>query len=367
MIILARSGMPKLGRPIPPLILTAEERQTLETMVRRRRAAHRDVMRARVILLAAQGRSNTEIVRATKLSGHTVGRWRQRFLSKRLRGLSELPRSGAPRQITDAKIQELIALTLESKPKEATHWSTRKLAERCGVSRQSISRIWRAFGLQPHRAELFTLSTDPYFVDKVRDVVGLYMNPPDNALVLCVDEKTQVQALERSQPVLPMRPSRPERRTHDYYRHGTLSMFAALDVATGKIIGSTKHKHRTREFLSFLRQIDAEVSAQLDIHVVLDNYATHKTNAVENWLGKHPRWHLHFIPTHSSWLNQVERFFAKITSQRIRRGVFRSLKELEHAIEDYLEHHNQNPKPFRWTASADLILGKVGALCSELR
>ncbi len=233
-------------------------------------------------------------------------------------------------------------------------------------SRQTISQIWRAFKLQPHRSESFTLSTDPYFIDKARDVVGLYLHPPANALVLCVDEKTQVQALERSQPVLPMRPGQVERRTHDCYRHGTLSLFAALEVATGRIISTTQTKHRSREFLAFLRQIEREVPPGLEIHAVLDNYAPHRTEAVEAWLSKHPRWHLHFIPTHSSWLNQVERFFAKITQERIRRGVFRSVQELQRAIETYIAQHNQTAQPFKWTASADIILGKVAALCKEL-
>ena len=240
------------------------------------------------------------------------------------------------------------------------------MAKRCGFSRQTVSRIWRTFGLQPHRSEHFTLSKDPCFVDKVRDVVGLYLDPPANALVLCVDEKTQVQALERSQPVLPMRPGRPERRTHDYYRRGTLSLFAALEVATGRVISATKPKRRSAEFLSFLRQVEKEVPAGLDIHAVLDNYATHKTDTVESWLRKHPRWHMHFIPTHSSWLNQVERFFAKITTERIRRGAFRSVGELQKSIEAYIANHNQAPKPFRWTARADFILGKVASLCKLL-
>ena len=240
------------------------------------------------------------------------------------------------------------------------------MAKRCGLSRQAVSRIWRAFGLKPHRSETFTLSTDPLFVEKVRDVVGLYMDPPSNALVLCVDEKTQVQALERSQPVLPMRPGRGERRTHDYYRHGTVALFAALNVATGKIISATKPKHRTKEFLNFLRQIEREVPADLDVHLILDNYATHKTEAVEDWLTKRLRWKLHFTPTHSSWLNQVERFFARITTDRIRRGVFQSVADLEKAIKEYIANHNNNPRPFRWSASADLILGKVKTICNEL-
>lgn len=358
--------MPKLGRPITTIELSNAEKEQLEAVVRRRRAARADVQRARVILLSAKGTTGKEIARRVGLSEPTVVKWRQRFLTHRCLGLSELPRPGAPRRVSDEQIEEIIRQTLESTPPEATHWSTRGMAKRCGFSRQTISRIWRTFGLQPHRSEHFTLSKDPYFVDKVRDVVGLYLDPPANALVLCVDEKTQVQALERSQPVLPMRPGQPERRTHDYYRHGTLSLFAALEVATGRVISATKPKHRSAEFLSFLRQVEKEVPAGLDIHAVLDNYATHKTDAVESWLRKHPRWHMHFIPTHSSWLNQVERFFAKITNERIRRGVFRSVGELQKSIEAYIANHNQAPKPFRWTASADLILEKVAALCKIL-
>lgn len=355
------------GRPLSKLELTPEEKQLLQTTTRRRRrAGHLEVLRAKVILLAAEGVSNTHIVERTGLSAPTVGKWRRRFLQNRTAGLRERPRSGAPRRIDDDKIQQLIAATLESKPAQATQWSTRAMAERCGLSRQTVSRVWRAFGLKPHRSENFTLSKDPLFVEKVRDVVGLYMDPPANALVLCVDEKTQVQALERSQPMLPMRPGRPERRTHDYYRHGTLALFAALNVATGKVISATKPKHRAREFLHFLRQIEREVPQPTDLHIILDNYATHKTEAVEDWLVKHPRWKLHFTPTHSSWLNQVERFFARITQDRIRRGVFRSVAELDQAIQDYIAEHNKNPKPFRWTASADLILGKVKTICNEL-
>lgn len=358
--------MDKRGRPIAKLELTPAERQTLQQTVRRRGAGHWEVLRAKVILWAAEGLSNTEIVRRSHLSAPTVGKWRQRFLQNRTAGLSELPRSGAPRRMSDDKVQEVITATLETKPEQATHWSTRRMAQRCGLSRQTVSRIWRAFGLKPHRSESFTLSTDPCFVEKVRDVVGLYMDPPGNALVLCVDEKTQVQALERSQPVLPMRPAQAERRTHDYYRHGTLALFAALNVATGQIISATKPKHRTKEFLNFLRQIEREVPAELDVHLILDNYATHKTEAVEDWLAKRPRWKLHFTPTHSSWLNQVERFFARITNERIRRGVFQSVADLAKAIKDYIAAHNKNPRPFRWTASADLIIGKVKTICNEL-
>lgn len=334
--------------------------------MRRRQAPRAEAQRAQVILLSAEGHAGKDIARQVGLSEPTVVKWRQRFLKNRSLGLSELPRSGAPRRVSDEQIESVIRQTLESTPKAATHWSTRGMAKHCGLSRQTISRIWRTFGLAPHRSENFTLSTDPCFVDKVRDVVGLYLDPPANALVLCVDEKTQIQALERSQPVLPMRPGQPERRTHDYYRHGTLSLFAALEVATGKVICSTKPKHRSVEFLAFLRQVEKNVPSGLAVHVILDNYATHKTEAVENWLHKHPRWYLHFIPTHSSWLNQVERFFAKITTQRIRRGVFRSVDELQEAIESYIANYNEAPKPFCWTATADTILGKVASLCKKL-
>lgn len=358
--------MRQRGRPLVRLELTSDEKQSLEQTVRRRGAGHMEVLRAKVILWAAEGLSNTQIVQRTHLSAPTVCKWRQRFVQSRTAGLSERPRSGAPRRLSDNKIQQLITATLETKPQEATHWSTRRMAQRCGLSRQTVSRIWRAFGLKPHRSETFTLSTDPLFVEKVRDVVGLYMDPPSNALVLCVDEKTQVQALERSQPVLPMRPGRAERRTHDYYRHGTLALFAALNVATGQVISATKPKHRTKEFLNFLRQIEREVPGGLEVHIILDNYATHKTEAVEDWLAKRPRWKLHFTPTHSSWLNQVERFFARITSESIRRGIFQSVADLERAIKAYIAQHNKKPRPFRWIASADLILGKVKTLCNEL-
>ena len=354
------------GRPPIIIDLSPAEREHLEGLSRRRRIAKADAQRAQVILLAAEGATGKEIEARTGLSGPTVVKWRRRFLAHRCLGLSELPRSGAPRKVSDEQVEAIIAQTLESKPENATHWSTREMAKRCGFSRQTVSRLWRAFGLRPHRSESFTLSNDPYFVDKVRDVVGLYLDPPANALVLSVDEKTQVQALERSQPILPMRPGTPERRTHDYYRHGTLSLFAALEVATGRVISATKAKHRSAEFLAFLRQVEKAVPPDLEVHAILDNYATHKTAAVENWLRRHPRWHLHFIPTHSSWLNQVERFFARITQERIRRGVFRSVGELHAAIADYVAHHNQAPKPFRWTATADSILEKVASLCKKL-
>jgi transposase len=358
--------MPRTGRPRTPVKLEEEQRDFLQRLVARRTAPSGEVLHARIILLASEGLSNKEVAKRLSVCDHTVSYWRRRFGRLGLEGLSEMPRTGAPPRISDDQIQTVIRTTLEQTPEAATHWSTRSLAARLGLSRQAVHRIWRAFGLQPHRQEVFTLSQDPYFIDKVRDVVGLYVNPPDNALVLCVDEKGQIQALERSQPVLPMRPGRPQRWSHDYYRHGTTSLFAALNVATGRVIGTTKSRHRSREFVSFLRHIEREVASELDVHLILDNYATHKTAEVARWLKARPRWHLHFIPTHSSWRNQVERFFAQITSRRIRRGCFRSVADLRQAIEDYLARHNANPKPFRWTASADLILRKVANLCNGL-
>jgi transposase len=356
----------RLGRPIPSLVLNEEQRRHLEHISRRRTAGQADVLRARVVLACAEGQTNQGVAKSCGVNPHTVGKWRHRFLQQGLSGLLDLPRSGPPRQISDDKVEEVIRLTLESQPEKATHWSTRSLARRSGLSHDSIARIWKAFGLQPHRQEVFQLSTDPLFIEKVRDVVGLYMSPPHNALVLCVDEKSQIQALERSQPMLPMRPGRPERRTHDYFRHGTLSLFAALNIRTGEVLGRCSQKHRQKEFLDFLKEIENRVPKELEIHVVLDNYATHKTPSVRSWLIRHPRWQLHFIPTHSSWLNQVERFFAEITTKRLRRGVFRSLAELRQAIQNYINEHNRSPKPFQWTASADLILGKVHSLCNEL-
>lgn len=351
------------GRPVTQIELTPHERDYLESLSRRRTAPAKEVERAKMVLLAAQGHSNKFISERLGVKGHTVGRWRKRFADGGIAALSELPRSGRPPSISDEQVAEVVRKTLEEKPDASTHWSTRKMAAATGLSQTSICKIWRAFQLQPHRSESFTLSKDPYFVEKVHDVVGLYMSPPDNALVFCVDEKSQIQALERSQPILPLRPGCAERQTHDYYRHGTTSLFAALDVATGRVISSLKERHRSREFLAFLKQIEREVPKGLDIHVVLDNYATHKTVEVNQWLEKRPHWHLHFTPTHSSWLNQVERFFALITNERIRRGSFRATKELKQAINEYIDKHNENPKPFVWSATADQILGKVAQLC----
>lgn len=356
----------RTGRPTPPIILTPPERSQLEAICRRTKAPQSEASRARVILDLADGLNNQQASVKAGWCAQTVGTLRRRFAQVRLQGLFDLPRSGAPRTISDEKVAEVVRLTLETKPKHATHWSTRSMAKRCGLSNESIHRIWRTFGLQPHRSETFQLSTDPQFVEKVRDVVGLYMTPPQNALVLCLDEKSQIQALERSQPVFPLSPGQPERHTSDYFRHGTTSLFAALDVASGEVYARCQQRHRQKEFLTFLRQLDAAIPKNLAIHAVLDNYAAHKTAAVRLWIARRPRWRLHFIPTHSSWLNQVERFFAQITQQRIRRESFRSVAHLKQTILDYIEHHNKSPKPFRWTASAELILGKVEHLCNTL-
>jgi len=347
--------------------LTDDERAKLTAWSRRPKSAQRLALRAKIVLAAADGRSNTTVAADLRVTLPTVGKWRRRFLAKRLDGLTDEPRPGPTRTITDAHVEAVVTKTRESKPANATHWSTRGMAQATGLSQTAISRIWRAFGLQPHRADTFKLSTDPYFVEKVRDVVGLYLDPPDRAVVLSVDEKSGTQALDRTQPVLPMTLGQAERGTHDYVRHGTTSLFAALDVATGKVIGRCHRRHRHQEFVTFLDEIDAAVPDEdgVMIHLVLDNYATHKTPAVKRWLTKHPRFVVHFTPTSGSWLNQVERFFAEITEKRIRRGVFKTVKALELAIEAYLAEHNANPKPFKWTATADLILRKVEEVCKR--
>jgi transposase len=352
---------------LAPLSLTADEQARLETWSRRPKTSQRLAMRSRIVLAAARGLSNTEVADELGASLPTVGKWRQRFLDHRLEGLVDEPRAGAPRTITDAQVEDAITRTLETKPENATHWSTRSLAKKLGLSQSAVSRIWRAFGLKPHRADTFKLSTDPLFVDKVRDVVGLYLDPPERAIVLCVDEKSQVQALDRTQPILPMTPGQAERGTHDYVRHGTTSLFAALNVATGEVLGQCHRRHRQQEFVKFLEHIDAAVPAAEGetIHIVMDNYGTHKTPRVKRWLVRHPRFVVHFTPTSASWLNQVERFFAEITERRIRRGVFRTVKALEKAIAEYLADRNKNPKPFQWTATADLILKRVEENCKR--
>jgi len=353
------------GRPIPELTLTAEERETLQSWAQRRKTAQALALRARIVLACAEGRSNTAVGSSLRLCKQTVGKWRGRFVAKRLDGLLDEPRPGAPRRISDAQVEGVLTATLESLPANATHWSTRLLARRCGMSQSAVSRIWRAFALQPHRSETFKLSRDPLFIEKVRDIVGLYLNPPERALVLCVDEKAQVQALDRTQPLLPMRPGQVERRTHDYARHGTTSLFAALDVKTGKVIGECHRRHRSVEFRKFLDTIEAAVPAPLDVHLILDNYGTHKTALIRRWLAKRPRYYLHFTPTGASWINLVERLFALLTERQLRRGVHRSTRELEAALLGYLEDHNRQPRPFIWTKTADEILASLARFCER--
>jgi len=354
-----------VGRPITPITLSAEERTSLENWARRPKTAQALAKRAKVILLCTEGGSNTEVAARVHWTKQTVGKWRKRFLDRRLDGLLDEPRPGTPRRLSDADVERVLAMTLESTPADATHWSTRSLARVCGLSRASVHRIWRAFALQPHRSETFKLSKDPLFIEKVRDIVGLYLAPPARALVLCVDEKSQIQALDRTQPMLPMRPGQIERRTHDYKRHGTTSLFAALDVKTGKVIGECHRRHRATEFRKFLDTIDAATPAALDLHLILDNYGTHKTPLIQRWLAKRPRFHLHFTPTSASWINMVERWFATLTEKQIRRGTHRSTWELEQAIRAYLKRNNEKPQPFVWTKTADQILDSVARFCQR--
>jgi transposase len=357
--------MPR-GRVKPPLILTEEERETLERWARRPTTAQALAQRARIVLRCATGHANQVVAREVGVSRLTVGRWRQRFVTKRVAGLLDEPRPGAPRKITDAAVERVVRLTLETAPRDATHWSTRAMARRCGLSQTAVSRIWRAFALQPHRVRTFKLSKDPLFIEKVRDIVGLYLDPPDRALVLCVDEKSQIQALDRTQPVLPMRPGQVERRTHDYTRHGTTTLFAALNAKSGEIIGEFHQRHRAREFRRFLDTIDDAVPEKLDVHLVVDNASTHKTPLIHRWLARHPRFHVHFTPTGSSWINLVERWFAALTEKQLRRGVHRSTRELEAAIRRYIDITNTRPKPFVWTKTADEILASVARFCHRI-
>ncbi len=354
--------MPR-GRPLPPLEISLEDRETLDRWIARRKTAQALSQRARLVLCCADGRSNQEVGAQVGLTSQTVGKWRHRFLHKGLDGLLDEPRPGGPRKITDADVERVVTLTLETTPHDATHWSTRSMAKRAGLSQSAVSRIWRAFALQPHRTETFKLSTDPLFIEKVRDIVGLYLNPPDKALLLCVDEKSGAQALDRTAPLLPMRPGQIERRTHDYRRHGTTDLFAALEVSTGRVIGTCQKRHRSVEFRNFLDLIDASVPPGMDVHMILDNLATHKTALIHRWLAKRPRYHLHFTPTGSSWLNLVERWFAALTEKQLRRGVHRSTRELEGAILAYIESTNAQPKPFVWTKTADEILASVARFC----
>ena len=348
-----------VGRPKASLVLTVEERQELDSLAHRSRSAPALARRARLVLACADGRDNGAVARRLRMSPTTVCKWRARFVQDRVAGLFDEPRPGAPRQIDDAQIEAVIMRTLETTPRGATHWSTRGMAKATGYSAMTISRVWRAFGLQPHRADTFKLSPDPLLVAKVRDIVGLYLNPPQHALVLCVDEKSQIQALDRTMPLLPMRPGQAERRTHDYKRHGTTTLFAALDVKTGKVLGALKRRHRSIEFRTFLDHIDAQTPADLDVHLIMDNYGTHKTPIIRSWLAKRPRFQVHFTPTYGSWLNLVERWFAELTTKQIRRGVHRSVAELERAIRAFLESHNEDAKPFVWTKTADQILASI--------
>jgi len=354
------------GRPTPPVVVTMEERETLERWARRPKSAQATAQRARMILACAAGQTNTAVAQHLRLTKQTVGKWRTRFVVKRLEGLLDEPRPGAPRTITDADVERVLTQTLETTPPDATHWSTRSLARTCGLSRSTVHRIWRAFALHPHRTETFKLSKDPLFIEKVRDIVGLYLNPPARALVLCVDEKSQIQALDRTQPLLPMRPGQVERRTHDYVRHGTTSLFAALDAQTGQVIGQVHRRHRAVEFRKFLDRIDAAVPDELNVHVILDNYGTHKTPLIHRWLAKRSRYHLHFTPTGTSWINLVERWFAALTEKQIKRGAHRSTRELEAAIMRYIALTNAAPKPFVWTKTADEILASLARFCRRI-
>jgi transposase len=355
----------RTGRPVAKIELSAEAAGILEGYAQRRKTAQALALRARIVLGCAAGLSNKAVAARERVTATTVGKWRRRFAERGLDGLHDKPRPGVPRKIDDAKVESVIVQTLESAPADATHWSTRSMARHSGISTSSVGRIWRAFGLQPHRLESFKLSSDPLFVDKVRDIVGLYLNPPDRALVLCVDEKSQIQALDRTQPMLPMRPGQVERRSHDYVRHGTTSLFAALDIATGRVIGRCYQRHRAVEFRRFLAAVEQAVPADLDVHLVLDNYATHKAPPVKAWLLRHPRYHLHFTPTSTSWLNQVERWFALLAEKQIKRGVHHSVQDLKTDIAAFIQAHNNDPKPFLWTKSADAILQTIARYCSD--
>lgn len=341
------------------MLVTLEEREQLERWARRSTSAHALAVRSKIILRCADGADNVTVATGLGVTPATVGKWRRRFVSKGLDGLVDEPRPGGPRSVTDAQVEQVVVDTLERTPRDATHWSRSSMAAQSGLSESTVGRIWRAFGLKPHLVDTFKLSADPLFIEKVRDVVGLYLNPPERAVVLCVDEKSGIQALNRSSPLLPMLPGTPERRSFDYHRAGTTDLFAALDVATGLVIHAIQRRHRTAEFKKFLTKIDTEVPAGLDVHLICDNLSTHKTPAIGAWLAAHPRFHLHFTPTSSSWLNQVERWFGLLTDRQIRRGIHGSIAALESDIESWIQQWNANPKPFVWTKTADEILGRL--------
>jgi transposase len=347
------------GRPKAELVVTDIERSELARLLNRARVNRNLAFRAKLILVCADGETNSTVAQRLRTTNHTVGKWRRRFVEHRLDGLYDEPRVGAPRKFSDEAVEAVIVKTLETTPKGRTHWSTRKMAEKSGMSHAMVGNIWRTFGLKPHLSESFKMSPDPQLVDKVRDVVGLYMNPPAHAVVFAFDEKSQIQALERAQPILPMDIGQPERRTGNYLRHGTLDLFAALDVATGEVIARCKLKHRSADFVAFLRDIDQQVATELQIHVVLDNLSAHKSPIVKRWLLRNPRFHFHFTPTYSSWLNLAERFFGLLTEEALKRGSHTSIPQLRQAILDYVDVHNDERKPFKWTKTADEILEKL--------
>jgi transposase len=349
----------RTGRPKVALILTAAERQRLESLAHRSRSAAAVARRARIILACADGTDNKVVARRLHVTPATVCKWRGRFVRERLEGLYDEPRPGAHRTITDEQIEAVVTRTLETTPRGATHWSTRSMAKALGLNRMAISRIWRTFGLQPHRSETFKLSNDPLLVEKVRDIVGLYLHPPTHAAVFCVDEKPQIQALDRTQPLLPMQPGQVERRTHDYKRHGTTTLFAALNAKTSDVITQFHQRHRSAQFREFLDLIDTRVPRFLDVHIIMDNYSTHKTALIRNWFAKRPRFHVHFTPTYGSWLSLVERWFAELTNKQLLRGAFRSVPQLKAAIQEFIDAHQADPKPFVWTKSADEILASI--------
>ncbi len=354
------------GRPKPALTLAPDEQTQLRNLAASRTLPHALVARAKLVLWSARGHSNTHIARRLHWRNATVGKWRQRFVEHRLAGLYDELRPGRPRSIEDEQIAALLKRTLSRKPAAGTHWSIRQAAQVSGISRSTVHRLFQAFALQPHRSRSFKLSTDPFFIEKVRDIVGLYLNPPDHALVLCVDEKSQIQALNRTQPVLPMGLGYVEGITHDYVRHGTTTLFAAFDIATGAVFTECKPRHRHQEFLSFLRHLDESMPPELDLHLIVDNYATHKHPKVRTWLAQRPRYHMHYTPTYSSWLNQVERWFGLITQRAIRRGSFTSVHDLVQKIDAFVERYNRSSRPFVWTATADSILQKIARLCSHI-
>jgi transposase len=340
-------------------VLSDDERQTLARWARRRTSSQALALRCRIVLACAEGLSNVEAGRQLEVHDKTVGKWRARFLKRRLEGLTDEPRPGVPRTITDEQVEQVITKTLEETPPDATHWSTRSMARATGMSQTAIVRIWRAFGLKPHLDQAWKLSTDPQFIDKVRDIVGLYLNPPEAAVVRCVDEKSSIQALDRTAPILPLLPTTPQRQSHDYTRHGTTNLDAALNVASGKVISQLTARHRAIEFKRFLARIDAAVPAELDVHVIVDNSSTHSTAEIRRWLVRHPRFRLPFTPTYSSWLNLVERWFAELTSKSLQRGTHRSVAELTTSIQSWIDTWNQNPRPFVWTKTADQILESI--------